>query len=99
MERRPGRALKQMEFLPNFQKELNEYVYKTVQKESENVKEDKGPTVGHFSRLDLSSFSYGQFHSELLDKTPLLCAAITGAASNLTYKDFKVWYFEIQSVK
>ena len=37
IQRRPGRAMKQMEFLPNFSKDLQKYIYNTVQKEAEEV--------------------------------------------------------------
>jgi hypothetical protein len=60
--RRPGRALKQMESLPNFSKELQKYIYKTIQKEAEGVKVEKEIAPGEFNRETLRSFSYQSYH-------------------------------------
>ena len=88
--RRPGRALKEMEFLPNFEKELQEFIFKKVQKEAETVKLEKETSVADFSRENLSSFSYETYHDKLLETTPLLTAALTGAVSNLPFSEIKV---------
>ena len=85
--RRPGRALKEMEFLPNFEKELQEFIFKKVQKEAETVKLEKETSVADFSRENLSSFSYETYHDKLLETTPLLTAALTGAVSNLPFSE------------
>jgi len=87
--RRPGRALKEMEFLPNFDRELQEFIYKKIQKEAETVKLEKETCVADFCRENLSSFSYETYHDKLLDTTPLLSAAITGAVSNLPFSEIK----------
>jgi hypothetical protein len=88
--RRPGRAMKEMGFLPNFNQDLQEYIYKTVQKEAESVKIEKETCVANFCRQNLSSFSYENYHNKLLDTTPLLSAAITAAVSNLPFSEFEV---------
>ena len=85
--RRPGRVLRQLEFLPNFKKELQEYIYKTIQKEAEAVKTVKETSVANFCRQNLSSFSYENYHAKLLETTPLLIAAISGAVSNLSFDE------------
>ena len=79
-----------MEVLPNFSKDMLEYVYKTIQKEAEAVKIEKETSVSNFCRENLSSFSYDDYHQKLLETTPLLSAAITGAVSNLPFGDFEV---------
>ena len=88
--RRPGRAIRALEFLPNFNKEFQEYLYKTIQKEAESIKIDKETSVANFCRDNLGSFSYEKYHEKLLDTTPLLSAALTGALSNLPFNDFEV---------
>ena len=89
--RRPGRALKEMEeFLPNFDRELQEFIYKKIQKEAESVKLEKETCVADFCRKNLSSFSYETYHDKLLNTTSLLTAAIRGAVINLPFSEIKV---------
>ena len=90
MHRRPGRALKEMEFLPNFERELQEFIFKKIQKEAETVKLEKETRVADFCRENLKGFSYETYHEKLLETTPLLSAALTGAVSNLPFSELKV---------
>jgi hypothetical protein len=90
IQRRPGRAMKQMEFLPNFSKDLQKYIYNTVKKEAEEVKVDKETSVAGFNRESLANFSYDLYHQKMLQNHPILSAALTGAVSNLTFEDFEV---------
>ena len=79
-----------MECLPNFRKELQKYIYKTIQKEAEGVKVDKEVAPSEFNRETLRSFSYQSYHEKVLATTPLLSAALTGAVSNLSFEEFEV---------
>lgn len=79
-----------MEFLPNFHRELQEYLYKKIQREAEGVKVDKETSVANFCRENLSCFSYEEYHTKLLETTPLLSAVLTAAVSNSPFRDFQV---------
>ena len=82
IHRRPGRALKQMEFLPNFERELQEYIFNYVQTEARGILLSKEVSAGDFSRKHMDDFTYDFYHAEVLANYPILSAVITGAVSN-----------------
>ena len=85
LHRRPGRALKQLEVLPNFDKELQKYIYERVQREAASCLNEKDPPLKEFDRLQIDSFSYDAYHDKIIKKTPLLLSALTGSISNQSY--------------
>ena len=86
LQRRPERALKQLEYLPNFEKDLQKYIYERVQKEASLAVHDKEHSLVDFDRHDIESFSYDAYHSKLLNRNPILMSALTGSISNLKYE-------------
>ena len=90
LHRRPGRALKQLECLPNFDQELQKYVYERVQKEAASCLNDKDPPLAEFDRLQIDAFSYEAFYDMILEKKPILLSALTGSVSNQNFDLFRV---------
>ena len=78
-----------MEFLPNYERELQEYIYNYVQAEAKGILQAKEVTVAEFSREHMEKFSYDLYHSEALSSYPILSAVISGAVSNQKYDELE----------
>ena len=87
LNRRPGRALKQMEFLPNYKKDLQKYIHDYVQTEAAGIKNFKEVAVADFDRYLMESFSYDTYYENALTNYPILTAVLTGALSSQRFID------------
>ena len=87
MNRRPGRAFKQMEFLPNYIRDLQKYIHDYVQAEAAGIKNAKEVTVADFDRCLMESFSYDTYYADALSIYPIISAVLTGALSNQRFEE------------